>query len=44
LAEACLGAVATVLQGLYSSNNFEDQLDEAAQELKAIAADCAPAG
>ncbi len=44
LAEACLGAVATVLQDLYASDNPEDQLDEAAQELKAIAAECAPAG
>ena len=41
LAEACLGAVATVLQDLYASDNLEDQLDEAAQELKAIAAECA---
>ena len=41
LAEACLGAVATVLQDLYASDNLEDQLDQAAQELKAIAAECA---
>ena len=43
LAEACLGAVATVLQDLYASDNPEDQLEDAAQELKAIAAECAPA-
>ena len=43
LAEACLGAVATVLEDLYASDDLEAQLGEAADELKAIAAECAPA-
>ena len=44
LAEACLGAVATVLEDLYASDNLDEQLGEAAEELKAIAAECAPTG
>ena len=44
LAEACLAAVATVLEDLYASDNLDDQLGEAAEELKAIAAECAPNG
>ena len=44
LAEACLGAVATVLEDLYASDDLEAQLGEAADELKAIAAECSPAG
>ena len=44
LAEACLAAVATVLEDLYASDNLEDQLGEAADELKAIAAECSPSG
>lgn len=44
LAEACLGAVATVLEDLYASDDLEAQLEEAVQELKAIAAECAPSG
>ena len=42
LAEACVGAMATVLEDLYASDNIEDGLDEAVTELKAIAAECAP--
>jgi chromosome segregation ATPase len=41
LAEACLAAVATVLEDLYASDDLEAQLGEAAEELKAIAAECA---
>jgi septal ring factor EnvC (AmiA/AmiB activator) len=44
LAEACVGAMATVLEDLYASDNIEDGLDEAVTELKAIAAECAPTG
>jgi predicted nucleic acid-binding Zn-ribbon protein len=44
LAEACLGAVATVLEDLYASDDLEAQLGETAEELKAIAAECAPTG
>ena len=44
LAETCLAAVATVLEDLYASDDLEAQLGEAAEELKAIAAECAPAG
>jgi chromosome segregation ATPase len=44
LAEACLAAVATVLEDLYASDNLDAQLGEAAEELKAIAAECAPNG
>ena len=42
LAEACLGAVATVLEDLYASDDLEAQLGEAAEALKAIAAECGP--
>ena len=44
LAEACLASVATVLEDLYASDNLDEQLGEAAEELKAIAAECAPTG
>ena len=44
LAEACLTAVATVLEDLYASDDLEGQLAEAADELKAIAAECGPSG
>jgi chromosome segregation ATPase len=45
LAEGCLGAVSDVLQRLYEgSDDLVDRLDEAAHELRAIAAECAPAG
>jgi len=42
LAEACLGAVAEVLRGVYSSENPEEALAEAEDEFRAIAADCGP--
>jgi DNA repair exonuclease SbcCD ATPase subunit len=40
LAEACLGAVAEVLRGVYSSENPEEALAKAEDELRVIAADC----
>lgn len=42
LAEACLAAVADVLQRLYASDDPTEAPDEAAEELEAIASDCAP--
>jgi chromosome segregation ATPase len=42
LAEACLGAVAEVLRGVYASDDPEEALAQADNELRAIAADCGP--
>jgi DNA repair exonuclease SbcCD ATPase subunit len=42
LAEACLGAVAEVLRGVYTSENPEEALAQAEDEFRAIAADCGP--
>jgi cytoskeletal protein RodZ len=42
LAEACLGAVAEVLRGVYTSENPEEALAQAKDEFRAIAADCGP--
>ena len=42
LAEACLGAVAEVLRGVYASDDPEDALAQADNEFRAIAADCGP--
>ena len=41
-AEACLAAVADVLQRLYASEEPTDALEQAAEELETIASDCAP--
>jgi heat shock protein HslJ len=40
LAEACLAAVADVLRRLYDSDDIADGLEQAAEELEQIAADC----
>jgi septal ring factor EnvC (AmiA/AmiB activator) len=42
LAEACLGAVAEVLRGVYASDDPEEALAQADNEFRAIAADCGP--
>ncbi len=42
LAESCLGAVAEVLRTVYASEHPEKTLGQAADELNAIAKDCAP--
>ncbi len=43
LAEACLAAVADILQRLYASEDLAAAIEEAAEELRTIAPDCAPA-